>query len=1091
MSKTVREAGAVTLILLLLTTLSFSQAMPEAVVRYIEKNRDKWGLLAEDVAGLKVTDSHVSSTSGLLHVYLQQQVEGIPVRKGLASVHLTPEGEVFHENIGFVAHLKEKIETTEMALPPEEAVKNAAVYLYFPIGRQVKLIEKHQGGAARLEYFPEEKKPGITIWASPAFDLNEQGRLRPCWFLVFPSPNETDVWEICIDAVTGKELSRFNRTVHCQFHATPATPNPDCQVETHSIPLHKIKTPETKFDPKFQSRNSYHLKQFTSGTDPDLGIVPVFSLHRTAHPSLLKSNLQHSFFQSTLDTPFRKFQTFGKVGLSNPLSFNGQYNIFPLPIESPAYGTRSLKLGIDIIDATASPYGWHDTNVPGAVPEFGYTKGNNAYAFYAPAGAATEPLAVAIVRDPITGLFLTGNVPWPGDLDFNYTHDLDEPLGTAFIEDAVTNLFAWNNICHDVYYLYGFDEAAGNFQATNLTGDGVGSDYVLARAQDGSGLNNASFTTPLQDGQKPTMRMFLWDTALPDHVLDGDFDNAIIAHEYGHGVSFRLVCPANASSCLGNFEQGGEGWSDFFGLMLTLRDADGDGTLEENQPGEGIRSIGAYVLNQSANGTGIRPRFYSTDMDCMANPTYCNDFTYGQLADLPYPHGTGFLWCTMLWEMTWELINAYGFEPNIYNTASMAGNIRAMKIVMEGLKMTDCDPTFPQMRDAILIANLALYGGAGENLIWEAFARRGLGYSAVAGGIEAFDNPTMHVTKTVDKTAAEVGESITYTITVKNNSDAPLTTVNISDPVPANLDVTSVSDGGIVQNGVVIYPTIASIPVGGEITRTFSGIINAASWTTIEWDEPVESTLPPGFSADPTWLTDTQYPNPNTTSTTSWWHLDPTVIIDASLRLTLTLNPAKNNHLSFWQWFDVEGTADGGVLEIETAPNTWADLGSRIIKNGYTNVIFAQLVTPIGVPVNVNPLSGRAAFTGYSGGYVNTIVDLSGYDGQQTLRFRFGSDLTLTNQTCNAAGPTGGDACDGWFLDDFKLLDLKNMENTASATCQEGYAESGDVGQVGTIYYEAGALPVELIWFSAQAKAPHILLNWTTATETNNAGFEL
>ena len=34
----------------------------------------------------------------------------------------------------------------------------------------------------------------------------------------------------------------------------------------------------------------------------------------------------------------------------------------------------------------------------------------------------------------------------------------------------MTNLFYMNNVIHDVMYLYGFDEASGNFQTTNYSG---------------------------------------------------------------------------------------------------------------------------------------------------------------------------------------------------------------------------------------------------------------------------------------------------------------------------------------------------------------------------------------------------------------------------------------------------------------------------------------------------------------------------------------------------------------------------------------------------------------------------------------------
>ena len=101
----------------------------------------------------------------------------------------------------------------------------------------------------------------------------------------------------------------------------------------------------------------------------------------------------------------------------------------------------------------------------------------------------------------------------------------------------------------------------------------------------------------------------------------------------------------------------------------------------------------------------------------------------------------------MLWEMTWDLIAQYGFDPDFYN--GTGGNNIAMQLVMDGLKLQPCSPGFVTGRDAILMADQLSNGGANQCLIWDAFARRGLGLSATQGspgnvndGVEAFDVPT-------------------------------------------------------------------------------------------------------------------------------------------------------------------------------------------------------------------------------------------------------------------------------------------------------------------------------------------------------------
>ena len=66
--------------------------------------------------------------------------------------------------------------------------------------------------------------------------------------------------------------------------------------------------------------------------------------------------------------------------------------------------------------------------------------------------------------------------------------------------------------------------------------------------------------------------------------LDGDLDNGIIFHEYGHGITHRLT--GNGSTCMSNAERGDEGWSDWYALVCTQKPGDNANTA---------RPIGTYV----------------------------------------------------------------------------------------------------------------------------------------------------------------------------------------------------------------------------------------------------------------------------------------------------------------------------------------------------------------------------------------------------------------------------------------------------------------------------------------------------------------
>jgi hypothetical protein len=280
---------------------------------------------------------------------------------------------------------------------------------------------------------------------------------------------------------------------------------------------------------------------------------------------------------------------------------------------------------------------------------------------------------------------------------------------------------------HDMSYLYGFTETARNFQANNQGRGGTGNDYVLAEAQDGSGTNNANFSTPA-DGGKGRMQMYLWTAPTPDR--DGDVDNGIIAHEYTHGISNRFT--GNGSTCLTNAEQMGEGWSDYFGLMIThdwSTAVAGDGFSKP-------RGIGTYALNQPITGLGIRQYKYCTDMSV-------NPMTYGNLASVVAPHGVGTIWCTAIWDMTWEIIQLAGINPNIFNPAAGGGNAIALKLVSEGMRLQPCSPGFIDGRNAILKADTLFYGAQYSCAIIKAFARRGMGIGASQGSSNSRTDQTL------------------------------------------------------------------------------------------------------------------------------------------------------------------------------------------------------------------------------------------------------------------------------------------------------------------------------------------------------------
>ena len=196
------------------------------------------------------------------------------------------------------------------------------------------------------------------------------------------------------------------------------------------------------------------------------------------------------------------------------------------------------------------------------------------------------------------------------------------------------------------------------------------------------------------------MGLFTRNTTLTTDDLDSDYDGHAVMHEYGHGVTDRLVGARTSTTCMLDIQGSAlsEGWSDYFAISFY------------NNP--------VYTGYTSQNSTtGGRRQSYEG-----------YTFTYEDLGNGPHgyePHDDGEIWAATLWDLRKSL-----------------GASTTDRLVINGLKATPCDPSMTDARDAILAADMATNAGANRTAIWTAFARHGMGWSAFG-----VDGPTLTGTR--------------------------------------------------------------------------------------------------------------------------------------------------------------------------------------------------------------------------------------------------------------------------------------------------------------------------------------------------------
>jgi extracellular elastinolytic metalloproteinase len=744
---------------------------------YLADEAASLGLSTDDVTELVVRSSYVSSHTGVTHVNVNQQHQGLEVFGADTTVTVAADGSVVFVGGASVSGLPSAGFRTQQApaLDAVDAVEAAAdeLELAEPVGLEALPGIRSAGAEVVVTDggISEEPIP-VTLGWHPIDD-----GLRLAYQVVIDDNSDVHLWNATVDALSGELLE---------------------------------------------------VEDWTSDSD---------------HATLTEALRGSDGATSSTATPVSFESAADPVVTPDPVRDGSSYRVFPLPLESPNDGPRSLIE--EPADATASPYGWHDVSAT-PEPDFTITRGNNVNAYtdwnnsnspdggvltvtvdepssaagsYDAAGAAFGPAvdeegtageialaddgsdlpteaceglvdfpagaialvdrgtcpfvdkvrnaeaagAVAVivannVAGPPTalggtapdvtipsvmvsqdaGLTIRDGLPADGsmsvepvetqpdggeDLTFDHALDLaDHPHD--YWEAAVTNLFYWCNVAHDVFHGYGFDEASGNFQANNYGRGGVGGDDVQCEAQDGGGMNNANFSTPAADGGTPRMQMYLWNVG-PDPERDGDLEAGIILHEYSHGVSNRLT-GGPGINCLSGDQRMGEGWSDYHGIVTLI-----DPTLDDP---DGPRGMGTYALWQDEpprEGAGIRPAPYSRDMQLQPF-TFDSIRTNGWVGGgtLAAPHGVGHGWAAVLWDVTWDLIDKHGFEPDVYGDWSEGGNLLSQQLVMDGLKYQGCAPGFVDGRDAIITAETVLTDGEDFCTLWASFSRRGLGHSA-------------------------------------------------------------------------------------------------------------------------------------------------------------------------------------------------------------------------------------------------------------------------------------------------------------------------------------------------------------------------
>ena len=747
------------------------------ITNYLKSNLKMAKFSNTDLEDLYINKEIITQKTGLTNMYLNQRYKGIKIFNAISTVGIKNEN-IFHFASKFETNISEKINTVKVAIGPSEAVGKFASHYRLGSTGNLDILEETNNKVV----FSKGNVSQEQISVEKVYFKDKDGLLKLAWDLNILTIDGRHWWSAKVDAISGKVLNVDDWMLSCNFgninHAnhnyslkssfnlfeTKTNMMVDgSQYNVFSFPTespnHGPRTIELEPSDAIASPFGWHDDDGVAGAEytttqgnnviaqddsdgndgtgyqPDGGASLNFDfaidLSKTASASIDASitNLfyvnnmvhdiiyQYGFDIATGAFQEKHYQRQNFTGAGDPVFADG--------LDGSGLNNANFGTPPDGTSPRMQMFLWNSSNgnaltINGGSLDGGYVG--------LPAGF---------------GGSLSEEIPVTGDLVLSIDDDAGDSTDPYDACDAIINgaeLVGKIALINRGTCEFGVKvlaaQIAGAIAAIVITDDrpvttmGVGATNpnsviipsIMISREDGdaiiAALNNSETLSA---------------SLIQPPFIDGNYDNGVIIHEYAHGISNRLTGGATDVSCLiqcterdenencipaTRTEQMGEGWSDWFTLMLTMKASD---------VGTTGRGVGTFDLEQPTDGPGIRPYRYSTDTSI--NPLTYNDSN--NTAAISAPHGVGSVWCTMLWDLTWAYVEKYGFDSNIYS--GTGGNNKVMQIVMDAMKLQVCQPGFVDGRDAILAADVALTGGEDQCMIWEVFAARGLGVNADQG----------------------------------------------------------------------------------------------------------------------------------------------------------------------------------------------------------------------------------------------------------------------------------------------------------------------------------------------------------------------
>ena len=199
----------------LITFFSYAQGISDKVNNQLAELVTNNQLLIEDI-NWELSSDHISSVSGVHHIYYSQMLNDIEVFGSQSSLHILSDGSVLSSTNNFVFKITAKLKnSTNASITAVQAIQSAANQLQYSITNELSVLESFAGVSQRQII----SNGGMSLSPIPAKLMYQlvDDQLKLVWDVSIQEKSQKDWWNIRVDATTGTIIDKSNYLLSCGF----------------------------------------------------------------------------------------------------------------------------------------------------------------------------------------------------------------------------------------------------------------------------------------------------------------------------------------------------------------------------------------------------------------------------------------------------------------------------------------------------------------------------------------------------------------------------------------------------------------------------------------------------------------------------------------------------------------------------------------------------------------------------------------------------------------------------------------------------------------------------------------------------------